>query len=415
MNLLRVIIGEFPTRQLQLFFASVCVVFIGFVCSRAMVSIGMIGLLLSGLYGADVSVLKKRIKEQPEFLLLTLLFWIVLLSGFYSTDTHAWGNFVRLHVPYLLVPAALLLLPVFGKGQLKWILGTFVVVLCSSAAVVLVNYTVHYDEVNILMKQGISIPSPFNHIRYSLMLVFAFWAAVYLCMQTVEANKKYLWALSAIFLFLMVHLLAVRSGLFAMYTCIAVAAMALIIVKRMFMYGLIVIGAMLLLPLLAYKFVPSVQTRLGYMLYDLQNYKDKKAIDASDGMRLRSWEVATEVAKRNMILGVGYGDMQAEMNEYYESHFPELQPAQKKLPHNQWLWVWLGSGIVGLILFGLATLYPWFKYRASVNWLWHFFFVIIIGSFMWEATLEEQMGTGFFIVWLCIFLNAETILPRHEA
>jgi O-antigen ligase len=213
----------------------------------------------------------------------------------------------------------------------------------------------------------------------------------------------------------MVHLLAVRSGLFAIYSCIAVAAVTLIIVKRMFMYGLIVIGAMLLLPLLAYKFVPSVQTRVGYMLYDLQNYKDNKAIDASDGMRLRSWEVATEVAKKNILLGVGYGDMQEEMNEYYESYFPELQPAQKKLPHNQWLWVLLGSGILGLVLFGLATLYPWFKYRASENWLWHFFFVIIIGSFMWEATLEEQMGTGFFIVWLCIFLNAETILPRHEA
>jgi O-antigen ligase len=412
---LRLLHREFPTRQLQLFFVSACLIFIGFVCSRLLVSLGMIGFLLSGFSGLSVAGLRKKVAAQPEYLILTLLYWLVFISGIYSDDSPAWSNFLRIHIPYLLMPLAFIMMPAFRKVQLYSVLVAYVLVMFTSASVVLVNYVLHFDQINVLMKQGISIPTPFSHIRYSLMVVFGFWAAVFLAMEVTGRTARLFLGLAGLFLFIMIHLLAVRSGIFALYSCILMAVFVLLIRKRMYIYGVVILASMVLLPMMAYKYVPSLQTRVGYMLYDLQNYRENKTIDASDGMRLRSWGVAVQVVKNDLWLGVGYGDMQQKMNEYYEAHFPELWPAQRKLPHNQWIWMLLATGIVGLAVFVFATIYPWYRYRASRNWLWHFFFIILLGSFMWEATLEEQMGTALFMTWLCIFLNSETVARNYES
>jgi len=338
--------------------------------------------------------------ERKELLLLTLLFWGVFVSGLWSDDKTLWMNFTRIHLPYLFLPLAFLGLPRLKLAQLKAIALLYVLVMCISGVLVLSRYFLHYQAINESMMMGGVIAMPYNHIRYSLMLVFAFCVAVYFA-------KEYLLYGASAFLFLLLHVLSVRSGLFALYVSIIVMLAIWIVRKRQWVRASLVVFFIAAFALFALNTIPSLKNRIQYMSYDIQNYKYNQQIDASDGMRFRSWKGAWEVSKKAPLFGIGYGDLQNEMSAYYNEHFPGLELPQHKLPHNQFLWWLVSTGWIGVLVFSFVIAYPFIKYFNTKIWLWHCFFAVIFSSFIWEATLEEQMGTGFFSIWILLLMQID--------
>jgi O-antigen ligase len=389
----------FHTASLKVLLLSCALLFAGFVCSRALVSIGMIGIVLAALLNIKNCSLKVFV-ERKELLLLTLLFWGVFVSGLWSDDKNSWMNFTRIHLPYLFLPLAFGALPRLESKQLKAIVLIYVLVMCISGAFVLARYLLHYEEINESMLMGGVIPMPYSHIRYSLMLVFAFCVAVYFA-------KDYLLYGATAFLFLLLHILSVRSGLFALYVSIVVMLTIWIIRERQWMRASLAVLFIIAAAGIAFNTIPSLKNRINYMRYDIINYKYNQPIDASDGMRFRSWKGALEVAKKAPLIGVGYGDLQNEMSAYYNENFPELELQQHKLPHNQFLWWLVSTGWIGVLVFSTTIAFPFIKYFNTKIWLWHCFFAIIFSSFIWEATLEEQMGTGFFSIWILLLMQID--------
>ncbi len=408
----------FHTLALRVLLLSCAMLFTGFVCSRALASIGMIGIVIAALLNIK-NCSSKIFFERKELLLLTLLFWGVFVSGLWSDDKNFWMNFTRIHLPYLFLPLAFGALPKLDLKQLKAIALLYVFVMCVSGVFVLARYFLHYEQINESIFSGGVIPMPYNHIRYSLMLVFAFCVALYLRSyelrvagrERVELHNALL-TFSAIFIFILLHILSVRSGLFALYIAIIMMLATWIIRERKWMRALLLLLVITVFSAVAFNTIPSLKNRIQYMKYDIINYKHNQPIDASDGMRFRSWKGAWEVSKKSPLLGVGYGDLQNEMSAYYNENFPVLELHQHKLPHNQFLWWLVSTGWIGVIVFSSVILFPFIKYFTTKFWLWHCFFAIIFSSFIWEATLEEQMGTGFFSIWLLLLMQID--LKRNE-
>jgi len=121
-------------------------------------------------------------------------------------------------------------------------------------------------------------------------------------------------------------------------------------------------------------------------------------------MRLYFWKAAVYLIKKNILFGVGTGDVQAELNKaYIETHSP-LKEEWYKRPHNQFLTITVALGVTGLLVFLWSIIYPGFVLRNFFPKLFWPFFIISIVSFFLEDTLETQAGCTFYAFFIALFI-----------
>ena len=132
---------------------------------------------------------------------------------------------------------------------------------------------------------------------------------------------------------------------------------------------------------------------MAYDYYATNHQKDLTGL--SDGQRILSVKNGIDLGEKNFWSGVGVGDLRNEMNKYYFNH-PEISDAVR-LPHNQFVFVFAACGIFGLAVFMLCFLFPLFYKKNFQHILITSLFLILVSSFLSEATLEEQVGTGFSV------------------
>lgn len=368
----------------------------------------MIGLLIVSVSHYGVVFSLKKYLQQKHLLVLAMFFFIVLVSGIYSEDKTEWIKWLRIKLPYLALPLAFAPIQKLASRKFIILLYALSAILCISALVVLCHYVLNYQRITESFLRGCAIPMPFSHIRYTLMLSFSFFALMYLFYKKqflFHRNEKYIQAAAGIFLFITLHILSVRSSLVAVYLVLFIALLWLIFSKKNFTRGLLLLSLLGLIAFASVKLIPSLRNKAAYMNYDFGQFKKGEISHLSDGVRFISMQGAFTIGKQNVWAGVGAGDIKNAMNDFYRSQFPQLPLSDYKLPHNQLLWVFASTGAIGLILFLFAFFYPLVVTGIYKNPLLLAFCLIIFSSFFTEATLEEQMGTGFYLIVLLILLN----------
>lgn len=388
-------------------------IFAGLVGSRALASIGMISLLgFSVVYYGPVATIKSYLARK-ELLFLSLFLLIVVFSGIYSADKHSWLNWVRVKLPYIALPLAFAPVTRLSEKRFTAILSGFVVILSASVLIVLLNYFANYKAITEALNRGNAIPIPFthshiSHIRYTLMLAFAFFCCWYLVEQkrfVFTTREKWLQGFLMAFLFVALHILTVRSSLLALYLGIFILLIRWIFIGKKFIPGVALLLIMMAIPYAGSKTIPSWQNKLAYMDYDKNQFLKGDFSNLSDGVRLISMQGGLQLAKQNIWLGVGAGDLKSEMDKFYSTAYPQLPEADHKLPHNQLIWTLATTGVIGLSIFLIAFLLPVIFNGNYKNWLFVIFHLTLFSSFFTEATLEEQIGTGFYLTLLLVFMN----------
>jgi len=122
--------------------------------------------------------------------------------------------------------------------------------------------------------------------------------------------------------------------------------------------------------------------------------------------RLEFWKASIGIIKENWLTGVGTGDMNIAFRAQYEKMQTKLAPDQRWRSHNQFLSIFVGFGILGLIWFLTAILYPPFLLRRQDDFFTVVFLVIAMSSMLTEDTIESQTGVSFFAVFYALFLFA---------
>jgi len=382
--------------------------FVGFVGSRAMASIGMIGILASVLLSNGIINTLKKYFQSKEMLALSLFFWLVFLSGTYSEHKSDWLEWVRIKLPYLALPLAFAPLKKLDERKFILLLYGFMLIFFISTAVVLGNYFLHYETITGSFRQGGTIPMPFSHIRYTLMLAFSFFCGLYLMEKRYyifSKNERWLQIVYCAFVFIALHILTVRSGLLALYLGLMYLAIDRIIRQRKFVIGITLILVIMSLPFAAYRWVPSFHNKIDYMNYDLSQYQKGEINEYSDAMRILSMKIGWDIWLDNMWLGVGAGDLKSETDKSYIQNYPQISEYNWRLPHNQFIWVLASTGIIGLVLFLTAFFFPFLVNGNFKFWLLTVFYLMIFSSFFTEDTVEEQIGTGFYIIFLLVLMN----------
>ena len=395
------------------------VIFFGFVCSRALASVGMVALLISSLLYNGIAETIKKYFERKELLILSFFFFIVFVSGFYSDDKASWLNWMRIKLPYIALPLAFASFPKLKEQKLIALIYGFIFIILVATSAIIVNYLLNYTTITESFLRGNAMPFTFNrfsgisHIRYTLMVAFAFFCSWFLLekkMNLFAAKEKWVQIFFVVFFFCALHILSVRSSLLALYLGIFFLLLRFIFVKKKYGLGAILLLLLITIPYTAYKFIPSLQNKIEYMRYDYREFKNGEVRNLSDGVRLLSMQGGLEIAKQNIWLGVGAGDMKTEMDKFYTERYPQLAEADHKLPHNQLIWVLATTGTIGLALFLFAFSLPLLVNGNYKNWLFVVLHLILFSSFFTEATLEEQVGTGFYLTFLLVLMNQF----RHE-
>ncbi len=382
-------------------------IFIGFTCSRALVSIGMIVLIIAPLIHQPPKIFLRYFK-CPELWILSFFFFIVLLSGLYSADKADWLKWVRIKLPYLVLPIAFAGLKQLSKKSFTLILYGFMLTFCVSTIVILFGYYSNYAAITESFLRGSALDIPFSHIRYSLMLCFSFFCGIYLLQQKLflfHPKEKYLQLFLSGVAFVALHILSVRSGLVALYIGLLYLAVRFMVTEKKFVIGTAIIALSVSVPIAAYFLVPSLHNKISYMRYDVGEYSKGEINDNSDAMRLASMKIGLTIWQQYPLIGCGAGDLQAECTSLYQRDYPLVSTANYRLPHNQFIWVLATTGSIGFILFLIAFFVPFFITGLYRHWLAVVFSLSLFSSFFTEHSLEEQMGTGFYLIFLLLMMN----------
>jgi O-antigen ligase len=199
------------------------------------------------------------------------------------------------------------------------------------------------------------------------------------------------------------HILAARSGLVALYV-FAAGWGFYTGMKRSKLLGVGIVAAILLVAVLGIIYVPTLKARFGYLSYTYIIYSEgQRNGNYSDMGRAISYSIAGRIISHRALTGVGAGDMLTEMKQVYQTSYPDVAEAQQLLPHNQFLVVWLGCGIVALVLYVIWWLAPVWRIKLDRDGFYVFMvWLILFLPLIIEPMLEVQFGVFvyvFFLLW----------------
>jgi O-antigen ligase len=167
-----------------------CLLIIGLIFSPFVLSLGIWGLVLSALwhlnlenavstqnYRFNFPIFIKNLKTgiarfyaQKAYFALALLFFMVILSGLWSENTHYWLERTRVRIPFLVLPFAFANLIDLSKKQLQGVLYFLSLLLFITCIFLGIRFFLNYEAYMELLRQGQSVPVPRNHIRFNLIL-----------------------------------------------------------------------------------------------------------------------------------------------------------------------------------------------------------------------------------------------------
>jgi hypothetical protein len=149
----------------------------------------------------------------------------------------------------------------------------------------------------------------------------------------------------------------------------------------------------------------SIRGKIYEVLYGFDKYRETGDPTGSSLIqRLEFWKASWGIIKSYWLTGVGTGDMNKAFQQQYEKMHSRLSKEQRWRSHNQFLSIFVGFGIFGLLWFLFAILYPPLVMRKFSDFFFLVFFIIVILSMIPEDTIESQAGVTFFAFFYSLFL-----------
>jgi O-antigen ligase len=371
--------------------------------SRAGLSITMIAFVALTTLHRNMGAQLRRLLREPVLLGVSLLFLVPLLTGLWSDNSSEWQGAMRLKLPLLFFPLAFA-----GSWQLsqkQWRILAFFFLACVAmgAAWSLAMYVSDLQKNNEGFHYAKTFATPLqnDHVRFSWLVSVAVLTIILLWQQSGRALR---WLLGCLFLFFAtyLHVLAARTGLGAFYITLAALCGRLAWQRRSVAAGLGLLLLLALVPLLAWRYLPSFHNRIDYILYDLNFVKDGSySPGANDGNRFLSIRAGLDLLKANPG-GVGFGDIFPVSNAWYDAHHPGMLTGDRFYPSSEWLVYGVGAGWAGLLVFSLCMILPLLQGPLRHRYWWLVLQASAAFSFLFDIGLEVQYGVYlyvFLILW----------------
>lgn len=375
--------------------------------SRALLSTAVVLMFVAALF--ELAFNRPRIRfNQTDFVLLAALVLFCMLDGLRASNTESWVKQIEIRLPLLLLPFSYLVFqPRIKPAYLYALSLTFCTSVSLSCLGSMINYALHYDEINQLVLQSKHVPimGGMHHITFSVFSAFAVFVAAYLAYTH---KKSWLWILAAIN-FAGLHVLTARTGLFGFYFALFLSGVVLLIryrpSRKVVLSGL---AAAITIPVLAYFTIGSFHNRVINTANDLKvivnqtdaNYK-------SMGMRIEAARTALDIFIAHPLTGVGVSDIAQSMAKQYDLNRSSLFMENRILPHAQFIMEAAVHGIPGLLVLLAFFILPVFhnplKHPILFVWLW----ALLFFGCWFECLFDRQHGILLVTIFWMLYRYGE--------
>lgn len=369
-------------------------------------STGMIMLVANSLFNLDIKKNFKAFIADKALVALTLIFFIFLFSAINSTNMNYLGERLRIKLPFLAMPFAFVVFKDKPKMWFHLMLYLFFITIVALCGYEFIQYMSDFRNIDKLYETSYVIDTPGSHVRFSLMIAFSIFTGIYLIQQQFLKAYRLIYISTIIFtLFLIVyiHILAVRSGIVAFYLSIGYIVLYSIFNTKNYKVGFVLLALLIAAPFTVLKLFPTLQNKYNYTQYSLYKYSHEHQVNHfSDGARIQSVIIGYKLFHEHWLTGVGIGNLQDDMYKVYAKDYPEVEQQYWFIPHNEFLVFAAGCGIFGFLAFTIIIFFVVFYKKSWLHWLFAVFNIIIISSFFTEPTIEEQVGTAFYVIFFLV-------------
>jgi len=186
-----------------------------------------------------------------------------------------------------------------------------------------------------------------NYSTQSMAFIAALLCCIFLLKEALTTRHKvYLWSAIALFLFNILIVSPARSGYVALLPAMIFAGIILYGFKRLPQ----VIGILACLFLVAAFSSSTMQERIKLGLAEQGNYQNSSEL-TSIGVRMLFYRNTLELIKEKPVFGYGTSAFAKTYSNYVASKYQDWRNVKTSDPHNQYLFVWLENGLIGLLLF----------------------------------------------------------------
>lgn len=392
-----------PRTRQYIIFTTMLAMEVSLYLSRASLSVAMLAFGVVTLVHKDIGTHLRHFVRSPLLVGLALLFAVPLASGLWSADQSTWWDVLRVKLPLLLFPIAFAGPWQLTPKQWRYVGYAFLLLLLVTSLGSFVFYLQNLQAIHegYLKAKVITTPLQDDHVRYSWLLACGVLLCLFLLHKREEPKLDVFFVLLALWFTVFLHVLAARTGVLALYAILLSYAgwMAL---RRHTRAGLIGLGALVVLPLVAWLVLPTFQNRLSYFFYDIAHVKQQTYLPGSnDGNRARSLEAGWSILKEHPF-GVGAGDVQQVADDWYATHIPGILPQDKIYPSSEWLVYGAMAGWPGVLVFSAAMVLPLFVRGINYRFFWVLLNGITAFSFLFDVGLEVQYGVflyAFLVLW----------------
>ncbi|NNF02682.1 MAG: O-antigen ligase family protein [Bacteroidia bacterium] len=238
---------------------------------------------------------------------------------------------------------------------------------------------------------------------FSLLLLFS-------CLFFIDYIIKNAWRKSSYLLILMLIVMLVQAAFLASRIPLAAFAISLIIMLLLSFknYKVSLISTVLLFVIgfAALMFVPSISERVNEITDTKWVAPEGDNFNATN-IRVGIYQCSTELLKENWLFGLGYGDIQENLNKCYEKFGTDAYIITPYNTHNIYLNAWLGSGILGLIALLAMLLIPLIKAVRERHAIYAAFIVFFLICGLTENILNRQIGVVFYCYINLLLFNRE--------
>jgi O-antigen ligase len=244
----------------------------------------------------------------------------------------------------------------------------------------------------------------FQHPSYlSMFALFSGFIALESFLNISESLlSRFLWLLMSIVFLISIYLLSSRAAILTVFLTIP-----FYFIYKYFTGGIKKRGAIAFVISIFFLSVLFISNpRFNILIKnDVNNDLINKTQKES---RISIWKSALYLIEDNLLLGVGTGNIQDELNKiYFNSENSNLIKVKDLNAHNQFIEIAAENGLVGLILFLAIFVMMTTIAISERNILYLLFVTIVFISFLFETMLNRLAGLSFFAFFsfLLVHLN----------
>ncbi len=164
--------------------------------------------------------------------------------------------------------------------------------------------------------------------------------------------------------------------------------------------------ALLILPIILIQ-IPVIGDRFQGIIEIAQfNFFSENAADTT--VRFAVLWCDLGLIRENWLLGVGTGEIQYHLNLCYQMIESETALTQDLNTHNEYANIWIGTGIIGILLFLGFYITSWIRFK---HWLPKIFLILFGMVCLTENLLERQQGVFFVALLFSLFIFHELDQP----